>query len=376
MANRYEIIKYNPSLKEEVLKLHTHSWSSDLSLNVAYLEWKYERNPYLKEPIIFLATSEGKVVGMRGAFATKWQMGKAGQTFLALYVDDLVIDPEHRNGGLFREIMTALLSYMSETGFDYALNLSAGPVTMLSSMAMGWKSVGSMGPLVLKNVSPAAIAITNLREIFGKTPLLWRFKESRLLYSRKEHRPFFKLDCLKPGEQIAVEKHPQPEAMADLVTRINYDGRLRQVRDVEYFKWRFQNPMWDYRFVFFRKGARLLGYLVLHADPLHLSGGKIVLVDWEAESLDIKSQLLQVVVHRGQFLELFSWSATLPLAEKALLREFGFVPTEQSGEEKYKNCLLLKSIQDPMPCHDWVIAGQKLLNLESWDIRLIYSMHG
>jgi hypothetical protein len=50
----YEIVKYCPEFKQQVLKLQTHLWSPDVTVNSAYLEWKYERNPYMKTPFIHL----------------------------------------------------------------------------------------------------------------------------------------------------------------------------------------------------------------------------------------------------------------------------------------------------------------------------------
>jgi hypothetical protein len=73
MTDNFEIIQYSRAVKETVLELQTDLWSSDRALNAAYLEWKYESNPYEKEPLIYLAMNQGRAVGMRGAFATKWR---------------------------------------------------------------------------------------------------------------------------------------------------------------------------------------------------------------------------------------------------------------------------------------------------------------
>src|SRR5262245_53944943 len=149
MSERFEIFQYTPALKETVLALQTNLWSSDLALNAAYLEWKYENNPYSKEPLIYLALNQGRAVGMRGVWATKWQIGSAHTTFLIPYPDDLVIDPNSRNQGLIAKMMKVVLNNLAKRGFDYVLNLSAGPVTTMSSLAAGWRSAGSMEPMIL-----------------------------------------------------------------------------------------------------------------------------------------------------------------------------------------------------------------------------------
>jgi hypothetical protein len=94
------------------------------------------------------------------------------------------------------------------------------------------------------------------------------------------------------------------------------------------------------------------------------------------ETLEIKAQLLQTAIRQGRFQKLFTWGAMLSPEEKLLLKATGFVEVAQIGEEKWRNCLLLRPIQVQMLSRDWVIAGRNLMKLENWDIRLVYSMRG
>ena len=41
MTAEYEIVKYRPELKEQVVELQKELWSSDASRNRRFLEWKY-----------------------------------------------------------------------------------------------------------------------------------------------------------------------------------------------------------------------------------------------------------------------------------------------------------------------------------------------
>src|SRR6185295_243198 len=51
----YEIVRYGPKHKSAIAELQTQLWSSDLGRNIRYLEWKYERNPFRDDIIIYLA---------------------------------------------------------------------------------------------------------------------------------------------------------------------------------------------------------------------------------------------------------------------------------------------------------------------------------
>ena len=164
--------------------------------------------------------------------------------------------------------------------------------------------------------------------------------------------------------------------MANLVSRLSYDGRLRHVRDKEYFSWRFQNPLRKYRFIFWKETC-LEGYMVLQSYGCESSGGgRVNIVDWEGTSLQIQTELLQVALHWGNFRELFSWTTTLSGEKKAILANAGFKPIQPQQGSKYRNCVIVRSVRDDMLDRESIIANHKILDLANWDLRMIYSMHG
>ena len=145
MTNSIRIVPYQSGLKDKITRLQKHLWSSNLELNKAYFEWKYEANPYVKSPMIYLATNDSDVVGMRGLVGTKWEAGNPQQNFFMLYADDLVIHPDYRNKGLFTKIMNEIHSALATKPYDFLCNLSAGQITLIGSLTSGWKRVGNYG---------------------------------------------------------------------------------------------------------------------------------------------------------------------------------------------------------------------------------------
>ena len=98
----------------------------DLALNAAYLTWKYEQNPYLDEPLIYLALENERVVGMRGFYGTQWQIGRSGQIVVLPCTGDTTIAPEHRNRGLLRQLLRFVQDDEALAAFPYMLSFSAG----------------------------------------------------------------------------------------------------------------------------------------------------------------------------------------------------------------------------------------------------------
>ena len=83
----YEFVRYSPALKSQLADLRRRVFGGTHALNTAYLEWKYEQNPYLDEPIIHVAMGDGGVVGMRGTYGSQWQFGFAGSRVIPAAAD-------------------------------------------------------------------------------------------------------------------------------------------------------------------------------------------------------------------------------------------------------------------------------------------------
>jgi len=373
----YEIVKYCPEFKKQVVQLQTYLWNSDVALNAAYLEWKYEHNPYMKAPFIHLAVSEGQVIGMRGLYGAKWQIGCPSQTFVGPCAGDLVIAPAHRNRGLVTKIMQAAADDLADSGYVYVFNLSAGLATQLGSLTTGWRSAGPVETVWFRSLR------TRGREYTSHLRFVRRFANRLLVPSSAKKQPFYFLDgkstqrrC-EAGSYVSVEPAPRPKAMAELVERIGSDGRLRQVRDQEYFAWRFQSPLSRYRFLFWGD-ATLEGYLVLQT---YVHGKGISIVDWEATNIKVRADLLQTAMQWGKFDELTIWTATLPAEVKTLLRNAGFRilgKTESIGRaysvSAPRPTVLLRAVRrDMLKETDWIMAQRRLLDLDNWDLRMIYS---
>jgi GNAT superfamily N-acetyltransferase len=373
----YEIVRYEPGFRDQVAELQRHLWGNDVTINAAYLDWKYHQNPYLDDPLICLAVRAGRVVGMRGMFGARWEIGTPAGHVVVPCADDFVIAPEHRNRGLVAQIMNATIDRVAAAGYRYAFSLSAGPVTMMASLATGWRGAGSMRAAQRKGVDGWLVrASARVRTL----PLLWRYADplARLQYRLK--RPFADLDHearRAPGPldaRVRVEPAPRVDAMADLVRRLGHDGRIRHVRDERYLAWRYRNPLYEYRFLF-RGADRLEGYLVLRADRRDPARG-INVVDWEATTPALREELLRAAVDWGNFPELTIWTATVPTDTLAAVSRAGFVPIVVGSRTRSSHTILVCDTRRPRPASDMMLGGRRLLDPAAWDMRMVYSMAG
>ena len=386
MGYEYEIVKYQPDFRKDVVELQKLLWSPDPELNTAYLEWKHERNPYLQPPLIYLALYGKNVVGMRSMFGVRWEYGVPAETVSGMTPDDLVIAPDHRNRGLITKMMRAAFDDLEKKGYQYVYSLSAGKITRLASLAMGWRSAGSMQPQHWH--SRRAEYFQRIRKFAGKTRFLWRYAD-RLPYRHWGERQQNLHELCNPegmrsrtiGSRIVVERGVRAAEMAELVSGIGYDGRIRHVRDHEYLSWRFRNPLHRYLFLYWKE-KDLEGYLVLqqYVSEISMSRVRVNIVDWEATSQRDRVGLLRAAIQLSPFADLNIWTATLGNDTKNMLRDVGFGPVQEgqegAGVEQEQPCLLVRSVRADVPEAAWSLGNRRLPDMADWDMRMIYSMQG
>jgi acyl carrier protein/GNAT superfamily N-acetyltransferase len=371
---RYEIVPYSGGFKSQVAELQRYLWSSDPRLSRQYFEWKYERNPYLQPPLLFLALSGHEVVGMRGVIGSRWELGTPARSIVLPYATDLVTRPDHRNRGLITTILKSPFKELAARGYQYAINLSASPMTLAVSLRLGWRSAGDAGLMVRRGWGWSREL--QAHRLLHRIPGLWRLADRLApIVAGVRGRPFRTLDAkswIRRGQpaRVIVAQAPRPDAMAALVRRLGHDGRLRHVRDVEYFSWRFQNPLATYRFLF-HGGEQPDGYLVLEASTSDLSDrNTVTIVDWEGVDDDVKAKLLDAALTWGGFVAINSWSSTLSDSSRNCLANAGFVQPEDAGRfGRRRPAVLIKPVQENVNGGNWLLERSRLLDLESWDLR-------
>lgn len=355
----YHVDLYDPSDAAAVAELHTHILGRDLAANGAYREWKYDDNPYLQPPLIYLARHRGRVVGMRGMYGGRWEA--EGETLVVPCGGDFVILPDHRNRGLFGKIMDTAMDDLARRGYPYAFSLSASPVTLLGSRRMGWQPIGSLGRVRRGRTTRPADS-HRLRRLARRMT-----RRARRALGPAAPSPFTTLDRSDTGTSVRVSDCPLPQPMANLVDGLPQDGRIRHVRDQTFFAWRFANPLRSYRFLF-AYGRELDGYLVLGTTPR----GAVAIVDWEARDEHVRRRLLETALGAGAFPTISTWSLGLVPETRRLLRLLGFEDDRTSGVAETAPTILVRDTG-----HDgdrpWHLGGRVLTDASDWDPRMIYS---
>jgi hypothetical protein len=156
--------------------------------------------------------------------------------------------------------------------------------------------------------------------------------------------------------------------MTNLVRRLPYDGRIRHVKDEEYFAWRFQNPQSTYRFVY-AGGKQLTGYLVLSAI---FGSSWVSILDWEATDVSVLDEMLRTALEWGAFRAAYTRHATARQDQIRSLKDTGLAtPSDSSGHSRKILKILIKLLSEDTAPENWQIRDRCLLAAENWDLRML-----
>jgi GNAT superfamily N-acetyltransferase len=380
-ADEYEIVRYRPDLRESVARLHSVQMPrGDNEMSSRYLAWKYSDNPYISEPLIYLALSKGEPVAMRGFFGSCWEAGDAN--IIVPCASDLVVAPEHQNRGLIAKIMKHAFADLESMGFTHAFSLSAGDVAAMSARALGFKSVAKVETLVRMRRFTMSTLLWRLKGVAGRFADYEsiRLRVRRVLIQHPtivgaQHAQLKRFDEIAAsgtvGNGLEAGTELRAEAMAGLVARLGRMGRIRQTRDAAYLRWRYASPPREYRFVYSGR-AELDGYLALSTTRGdHFPAVRIA--DWEGLNLDIKRRLLVATIKAGRFSQIAVWRFAASEKDLLILRDCGFVPDRMpEGVRGQGIGVFVKTLSKDHGTKS-CLGEVPIFERDNWDYRMIYS---
>jgi GNAT superfamily N-acetyltransferase len=345
----YRFVHYHPKYNDGIINLQTGLWSSDLTTNSAYLAWKYEQNPYLNKPLIYLALENNHVVAMRGFHGAQWKIGESGQIITLPCAGDTIIAPEHRGRGLLRQMVQYESTDSALTAFPYALSFSTTPLVYFCLLSEAWQSIGAYNTLA--RISPIEKFYRLKKWVHQRKATVSRFWRAAAIQTSLESRV---------------------EDMATLVARTAQPGKIRQHKDSRFYAWRYRSPLSRYQFFYWQEAA-LEGFLVVRR-PHHPTIGPVQLVDWAATDSGILTALLEAALHDAGFGGTQIWSATLPQAMVAALAQRGFRPAESSAAgTEYRPSILARRLKATPGDDKWSLGTLDLTDLENWELRMTCS---
>jgi GNAT superfamily N-acetyltransferase len=368
MTYRFE--EYSPEYKAQIAALRSRTWGGDLAFSIDYFEWKYEQNPYLTEPHFYVALHEEAVVGMRGFYGSRWQAGQESESWLIPIGGDLAVDLDHRRHKVAARMLAFITEDMARKGYAYLMNLSANTSSRRLQIQSKYPRVAPFR--TFQRGKPRTTLLARGYRRIQRTLLARGYRRiQRTLIRHRSVVPFRRFDNWAANSRgpIIGASAPRISEMGELVLRCGDKSRIHLVRDAAFYQWRFMNPACDYRFIFFEDSRSLEGFLVLQSPK---AGGWTTIIDWEASTPAIWTELVAAAI-KSNAKQLKITSTAFTDGQIQSLQSLGFEPLVEPDSTDNPAPGMLLHISSDHDADDPDVGGLRVLDANSWDIRMIAS---
>lgn len=241
-GTKYEIREFRSEDRPGFLSLYEDVFGER---NLEYFEWRFYENPYVSEPPIHVAIQDGELVGGRASLPIDLLVD--GRRVRAIMQVDPMVHPDHRGRGLFTRMAEAVYDQYAPTDVQVSIGFPNGVVKSALEGIADRLSIdaGLVEPLphyyriqrptaLVDDDTGAAYALARIAAPVADSYLDIR---DRLATQDGEHGT----------TEIHIDQYPgsQPSVLAEIATTGPQDG-IHAVRDEEFYRWRFDNPYYDY----------------------------------------------------------------------------------------------------------------------------------
>jgi GNAT superfamily N-acetyltransferase len=366
----YEFRQYSRQYLPQIADLGSRIFGGQPDDFAAYIKWKYERNPYIDEPIVPLALVNDRVVGVLGMYGSCWRFGNSKPYKIPVGAD-FVVDVGHRGRWVAQRLFVASTEVLVERGFDYAFSLSANLLTRRMRFRAGSVRAATYHTYSRIVSSPIKRSIARATAALP-TPVQRVIRGAGSMSKlRGGFNPFRKFDRWHPSskQNITSTAEPRIRQMSELVSRYFEPSLFRHVRDEQYYEWRLQNPRALYRYLYFESASGLEGFIVLHQSVL---GGTVTIVDWAASGIKVWAALLSAVVSSG-ITDLQIISTGFSTAQQDVLAQLGFTLLREVETDRQPAPGLLIDARQTAENDSWLLDGENIIDPNRWDMRMIFS---
>lgn len=224
---------YIPETKERVVDLLNYHWKFDeIAKARTFFEWRYEDNPYVDSPSVYIAREGDKIVGLRCFVIQKFQ--RTSHTLLMACPADAIVHPGFRRRGILQGLTSYSTGMLQGMGVAIILSLSSNKASAAMAHKLGWKEL-------------------------GRTRYMYRASLSGLLATKAVKLP--RTTQIKHiTMRISPTTRPNIE-MSTLYPKVR-ENQFRNLHDQAYYSWRYKNPIARYYVVLAQDGG-LSGYVIV-----------------------------------------------------------------------------------------------------------------
>ena len=354
-----KLTRYSPTLKEPLIDfLGTGLNWSELSKNKRkeLFEWKYDKNPYLDEPLIYLAFQGDKIVGHR-AFVV--QNFKLKEDYLIGTPADALVHPDHRRKGIFSKLTDFAIKDIEERDhIDLLISLSSTKKSAKGNIKAGFTPV-------------------------GKREKLYNFSIKKIFKNRyKKEIDFNQIISSKMnGKTIEISQKLKIDDIVELMKISTNYKKFRNLRDRQFYRWRFEEYPKDLIYLYIWDQNDLEAYLSMEKENIQFRGFDLdyySLLEYGYKDIRLFQELIQALTKKLHLPSIMSYVFTRKKEEKTILRKAGFKGSEsylinslqKRGvlDEEGLPGLLVKPAKEPVDHSDFYLDNIDTRKEKNWSL--------
>lgn len=358
MPGSYTVRPFRPGDRAGYLALYREVF--DAQAAPAWFRWKYEANPYADEVPIYLAETDGELVGARSFFAMP--LGVGDDETLAFQPCDTMVAEDHRRLGLFTEMTEAAVEAYRDGDPELCFNFP-NDRTLPGNLDLGWRTVRTQ-PIYYRLQRPTAITGAALDGPLGS--LADRVASTAATaYHRVQHA---RAEPDEPPVTVDRSRGVPTAILTDLYRAVVPDS-LHTYRDEQFLDWRFDNPRWDYATYLARDAGSVVGATVVgRRDRYGFDRANVVdVLPLSEPRPGVYRALLAAVVDGCRDADLLTaFPGPLP---SSLLAAFGFVSDATAPLSLATETTTL--VARPLSADGWTVRGRAIDAPANWSITAV-----
>ena len=245
-ADEYTVRPYRDGDRDGLLSLYQDVLTE--AMTSRWFEWKYERNPYSDDVTVFVAETDGRIVGAAGFWRLDLRAG--GERFRVVQSCDGAVREAHRRQGIYTRLFEAGLEHAADEGLEFVFDFP-NELSQATFEKHGWRSVETR-EAHFRVHRPAAVLDDR-----SNGPVASLLDGATELLARGYLGARARLAASPADPDVRVERTDEiPADVLESVYRRDVPDRFHLARDATFYRWRFGNPHWDYAaFVGRREGT-------------------------------------------------------------------------------------------------------------------------
>ena len=243
--------------REGFLSLYETVWGE--TRTPEWFAWRYEDNPYVDHVPVFVAESDGEIVGARPLAA--FRMRTPDGAVLALHPSDTMVHPDHRGQGLFTRMSSACTEYYTEGEPAFYFNFP-NEAALKGNLKFGYRVVGTV-PTYYRIQNPSALLDGATEDLDG-----WQERAAKVGAGMAASGYLGLRDrSASVDRDVTVRRYSSvPAGLLESLYERGAPDAIHADRDAAFYRWRYADPEHPPTTYVARRGRTPVAAVVTYAD--------------------------------------------------------------------------------------------------------------